>query len=96
MHLRRPRLLPGRRVIQTIVAIVAIAAIAILGIVGTQDRRSAEISHQIAMDAPRPVFEPANEARQLSMPCPYIQMKRFEHEPVSSSNTRCANTDRSE
>lgn len=70
--------------------------LAIAGVLGALDRQSAEVAHLTAMEAPRPIFEPVHETRKLSMPCSYIQHKRFEHEPVSGSNTRCTNTDRSE
>jgi hypothetical protein len=63
---------------------------------GAIDRDSAEVSQLVAMDAPRPIFEPQAALLHLSMPCPYIQMKRFDHEPVSAGNTRCAKTDRSD
>ena len=63
---------------------------------GAVDRQSAEVTHSTAMEAPRPIFEPAHEARVLSMPCTYIQQKRFEHERVSATNTRCTKADRSD
>lgn len=66
-----------------------------LAIIGGEDRRAAEISHRTAMEAPRPIFEPAHEARQLSMPCTYVKQGGY-LEPISAKSTRCTNADLSE
>lgn len=62
--------------------------------VGAIDRRSAEVAHDSAMEAPRPLFESAADLKRLDMPCTYIQHTRFEHEPVTAKNTRCTKADR--
>lgn len=62
--------------------------------VGVVDRQSSQVSHQAAMEAPRPIFESAAALKRLDMPCTYIQKKRFEHEPLSARNTRCTKADR--
>lgn len=62
--------------------------------VGAIDQRSAEVAHESAMEAPRPIFESATELKRLDMPCTYIQQTRFDHEAISAKNTRCTNADR--
>lgn len=64
--------------------------------VGVVDRNSSEVTHQAAMEAPRPIFESQAELRHLTMPCAYIQHKRFEHERVAATNTRCVKADGSD
>ena len=76
--------------------LIAIALLAALGAVGRIDLDSALVTEKIAMESPRPIFEPVHEARRLSMPCTYISHRRHEHERVSAQNTRCTKADRSE
>lgn len=64
-------------------------------LVGAIDRNSSEVTHRAAMEAPRPIFEPAHDLRQLHMPCDYLTVKRS-YEKVSAQNTRCVKADGSD
>lgn len=69
-------------------AILLAALLAAAMLVGALDRHSATVSHKVAMEAPRPIFETAHELQTLHMPCDWVQVR-----VALKEEFRCVNAD---